>query len=98
MTLKFRRKVEDFVCEYCGQEVKGNGYTNHCPKCLWCKHVDIFPGDRNNSCLGLMEPVGLELERGIYQIIHRCKRCGEDKKTKAVAEDDISSYLTSMLQ
>ena len=26
--------------------MKGNGYTNHCPKCLWSKHVDINPGDR----------------------------------------------------
>lgn len=36
----FTRVIEDFICENCGTEVKGNGYTNHCPKCLWSKHVD----------------------------------------------------------
>ena len=42
-SLKFKRKKENFVCENCGAEVKGDGFTNHCPKCLYSKHVDIFP-------------------------------------------------------
>ena len=42
---KFQRKVEDFICEKCGTKNIGNGFTNHCFKCLWSKHVDINPGD-----------------------------------------------------
>ena len=34
----FQRHVEDFECEHCGAFVEGDGYTNHCPACLWCKH------------------------------------------------------------
>ncbi|MFA6992594.1 MAG: RNHCP domain-containing protein, partial [Candidatus Gracilibacteria bacterium] len=41
MPKRFSRTIEDFVCEKCGAKVKGDGYTNHCPKCLWSKHVDI---------------------------------------------------------
>ena len=29
-TKKFQRNKEDFICEKCGLEVEGNGYTNHC--------------------------------------------------------------------
>ena len=70
---KFQKRKEDFVCEHCGAEVKGNGYTNHCPKCLWSKHVDIFPGDRLEDCGGLMEPVAVEAKKaGKYTIVHKC--------------------------
>lgn len=45
---------EDFVCEVCGTKVKGTSYTNHCPNCLWSKHVDQnVPGDRAELCHGL---------------------------------------------
>jgi len=50
---KFQKKKEDFKCEKCGREVIGTGYTNHCPDCLWSKHVDVNPGDRQSKCLGL---------------------------------------------
>ncbi|HCR42265.1 TPA: hypothetical protein DIV45_02815, partial [Patescibacteria group bacterium] len=36
----FIRTKEDFTCENCGHRVKGSGYTNHCPKCLYSQHVD----------------------------------------------------------
>ena len=69
MSATFIRKTEDFVCENCGQEVKGNGYTNHCPRCLYSKHVDINPGDRASDCGGLMKPVAVELRHGERIII-----------------------------
>lgn len=49
---KFQRQIEDFVCEKCGKEVKGDGYTDHCPRCLRSKHVDVNPGDRRSKCNG----------------------------------------------
>ena len=90
---KFIRKIEDFVCGHCGVKVKGAGYTNHCPRCFWSKHVDINPGDRQEICLGMMEPVGVELRGGKYIILHRCIKCGFEKKNKASKNDDFEVLL-----
>ena len=90
---KFQRQKEDFVCEKCGFAARGNGYTNHCPKCLWSKHVDANPGDRACACEGLMEPIGAEIKKGENIILHRCGRCGFEKKNKASKEDDFEIIL-----
>lgn len=90
---KFQRTIEDFSCEHCGRSVKGNGYTNHCPACLWSKHVDVQPGDRAADCQGLMEPVGLENKSGQYVILHRCVVCNHEKRNKSQAEDDFEMLL-----
>jgi len=79
---KFQRTIEDFTCEKCGAFVKGNGYTNHCPDCLWSKHVDINPGDRLNHCQGLMKPVDILFKNQIWQLVHQCEKCGELKNIK----------------
>ena len=59
MSKKFQRNIENFRCEHCEAFVIGDGYTNHCPQCLWSKHVDINPGDREELCNGMMKPVGV---------------------------------------
>ncbi len=92
-TRKFQRTIEDFVCENCGTEVKGSGYTNHCPKCLWSKHVDVNPGDRMSQCGGMMEPISVETKGGNYIIIHRCSRCSYEKRNKASEEDNFNAIL-----
>lgn len=97
MTDKFQRKIEDFECENCGHQVIGSGYTNHCPKCLFSKHVDIFPGDRAEDCGGLMEPIGVELEKGKYIIIQKCLTCGKIWRNEASSSDDIGQFLTDLL-
>ena len=78
----FKRTKENFICEYCGFQVLGDGYTNHCPECLWSKHVDIEPGDRASECGGMMRPVTLEGKGGEYQILHRCIVCSHEKRNK----------------
>jgi rubrerythrin len=88
-TKKFQKNIEDFVCEHCGHEVTGNGYTNHCPKCLWSKHVDVNPGDRAAECGGLMEPVASEGSSEHMAIVHECIECGYRKKNKVSPEDGI---------
>lgn len=90
---QFQRKKEDFVCENCGQEVKGNGYTNHCPCCLYSKHVDVNPGDRAESCGGLMEPIDLELKDGKYVVVHKCQKCGFIRRNKIVDGDNFEAVL-----
>ena len=89
----FKRQVEDFQCAHCGVPVKGNGYTNHCPHCLYSKHVDIHPGDRKAECQGLMEPILLERESGEEKLTHRCLVCGHTKKNRVSAQDNFEALL-----
>ncbi|MDP2586916.1 MAG: RNHCP domain-containing protein [Candidatus Komeilibacteria bacterium] len=93
MSLKFKRTKEDFDCENCQSHVKGDGYTNHCPSCLYSKHVDNNPGDRAAVCGGLMKPVGLDLEKEVYKIRHCCVRCGVIRRNKAVPGDDFNKLI-----
>jgi hypothetical protein len=92
-TKKFTKHIEDFKCQHCGFEVIGNGYTNHCPKCLWSKHVDINPGDRSCKCNGMMKPISVESKRGEWIIVHQCMKCGIIKKNKASRFDDFAQIL-----
>ncbi len=85
---KFVKTVEDFACEKCGTKTQGDGFTNHCPFCLWSKHVDIYPGDRQEKCKGLMEPVGLDQKNGGFVLIHKCIKCGKKKRNKISPKDD----------
>ena len=94
MPKHFKKTIEYFTCENCGFKVKGTGYTNHCPKCLWSKHVDLeVPGDRSNPCQGTMEPVGMELKRGEYIIVHHCQTCSQKTRNKTAEEDDFEEIL-----
>lgn len=80
--------VEDFVCEVCGEKVIGNGTTDHCPNCLWGKHVDeAFPGDRASGCGGLMRPMAAEYRNDSFRIFYKCENCNHEFWVKA-AEDD----------
>ena len=89
----FQKRVEDFICEHCGAAVKGNGYTNHCPQCLWSKHVDVNPGDRQATCRGLMEPFNAGLNGGKCIILHRCISCGFEKRNKTSENDNFNAIL-----
>ena len=91
--MSFKRTIEDFVCEHCGVYVHGDGYTNHCPQCLWSKHVDINPGDRASVCLGMMEPIRLEGASPSYRIVLKCVKCGFEKRNDASSSDDSKALI-----
>jgi hypothetical protein len=93
MSRKFERRKEDFQCEVCGTMVSGNGYTNHCPRCLWSKHVDIYPGDRASDCHGLMCPIGIDVKKGQYRVIHKCELCGAVKQNRVSDADDADTVI-----
>lgn len=94
MTKNFIRKQEDFVCAVCNTKVKGTGYTNHCPNCLFSLHVDeIIPGDRQSKCRGVMEPIRAEIEGGEYTIIHKCRKCKKTIKNKTSKEDNFDEII-----
>ena len=48
----FTKIDEEFICENCGQKIAKLGYTcrDHCRYCLYSKHVDVNPGDRQEEC------------------------------------------------
>ncbi len=93
----FIARQEPFVCENCDKDVfplKSGSYRNHCPYCLWSKHVDDKgPGDRASECEGLMKPIALDQnnKKG-FIIIHKCEKCGKQISNKAAVDDDLISY------
>ena len=89
----FQKDVEDFTCEKCGEKVVGSGYTNHCPKCLWSKHVDINPGDRAAACGGMMKAISVVLEKGEYVLTHHCEKCGFERRKKVEKEDNFDEVV-----
>lgn len=92
-TPKFQKRVEDFDCEHCRHHVKGTGYTNHCPKCLWSKHVDVLPGDRAETCGGMMRPIAVEGTTPSYRIVHRCEKCKLERKVDVSDNDDSDALI-----
>lgn len=90
----FIKKNESFTCEHCGISVEGNGYTNHCPRCLWGKHVDVYPGDRMESCGGIMEPVAVTKKNSEDRILHRCTVCGFERENRISDEDDREAVFS----
>lgn len=94
---RFNMIDENFVCENCNKEVKKLGYTarDHCPYCLYSKHLDIMPGDRKNECKGLLEPIGIEKFKNSYKIIYRCQKCGEKHKN-IIAKDDAFDKIIEL--
>lgn len=96
MSRRFTEIDEAFVCENCGKQVTELGYScrNHCPYCLYSKHIDINPGDRQEECHGLLEPIQVELDsKKGYVIIYRCKKCGAIRKNKAAKDDDMDLII-----
>ena len=90
---KFTKRIEDFECAHCGAFVTGNGYTNHCPKCLWSCHVDNNPGDRQSSCGGMMMPIAIETVAGDFIITHKCQKCGKTIRQKTSDNDDTDAII-----
>lgn len=104
----------DFKCLSCKKQVStdnliGTLNRNHCPFCLFSKHVDQdSPGDRKAECQSLMEPVGLTFKKegldkygkekqGEIMLIHFCLK---DQKISInrIAGDDDSEMILKIFQ
>lgn len=100
---RFAKNDSGFICQNCGKEVEplGSSSRNHCPFCLCSIHIDIMPGDRANTCLGILDPIKVELnpKKG-YVIVHRCRKCGEIKRNRAAydarVQPDDMDYLIKL--
>jgi hypothetical protein len=99
-----RSSSDGFRCLHCRTFVtadrswSGVCHRNHCPFCLWSRHVDwLSPGDRLSSCKGAMQPVGLTLKRirkkyggrldGELMVIHQCVECRRVSVNRIAADD-----------
>ena len=92
---QFFKKDEEFICDNCGKSVGKLLYTtrDHCPYCLYSKHVDINPGDRANKCLGLLVPIDIEKFKSSYKIIYKCNICGMIHKNIMASDDDFEKII-----
>lgn len=92
---RFNMIDENFICENCNKEVKKLNYTarDHCPYCLYSKHLDIMPGDRANECMGLLVPIDIEKFKDTYKIIYKCEKCGKEHKNVMAKDDNINVLI-----
>lgn len=99
--MTFIPRQESFVCEHCHKEVtplEHGSYRNHCPFCLYAKHVDQDgPGDRLSTCQGLMKPISAELssKKG-WIITHECEKCGKVIPNKSAPDDDVAGNADAL--
>lgn len=89
-----------FKCGHCrqfiGAPLTGGRHRNHCPNCLYSRHVDLKrPGDRRSDCHALMKPIGVLARRNSEQvIIHRCLGCNREDPNRIAADDNPTLLLT----
>lgn len=111
---RFEIEFGDFRCTVCRHTVSvqpalsGVHNRNHCPYCLWSRHVDLAQaGDRLSACKGGMRPIGLTLKRehkkyvsatsGELMLIHQCTECGK-LSINRIAADDHTPTLMEVFQ
>ena len=92
---KFNMIDESFICENCNKLVQKLEYSarDHCPHCLYSKHVDINPGDRANNCEGLLEPIGIEKFKDTYKIVYKCQKCNQAHKNIMALDDNFDLII-----
>ena len=80
-----------FLCMNCGRDVAaGKGkIRDHCPFCLWGRHMDVVPGDRLSSCMGQMKPVSLENAGEDFWVHYECLKCSHRWRVRAHPDDNL---------
>jgi hypothetical protein len=94
-----RRRTDSFRCGHCRLDVPddalGTANRNHCPNCLWSRHLDErTPGDRASDCCSLMEPIGITVRgSGEWVVVHRCTGCEEVNLNRSAGDDNSLALL-----
>ena len=89
-----RQRSDSFRCGYCGLDVPtaapGTAHRNHCPNCLWSRHLDDdHPGDRDADCGSSMEPIAVCVRgQGEWVLVHRCTGCDEVHLNRTAGDDN----------
>ncbi len=94
-TGRHHRLPSSFRCRHCGLDVPtsapGTSHRNHCPSCLWSRHVDDRPGDREaeDDCGSKMEPIGITVRGdGEWVLVHRCTGCDVVHLNRTAGDDN----------
>lgn len=91
---------EVFKCRHCRRFVcpppSGGRHRNHCPFCLFSRHVDDRrPGDRLSACGASMEPIGyFQRPNEEYALVHHCLGCEFERFNRIAADDDFDLVLS----
>ena len=92
--------ASNFRCLRCKRHVDGDPYgtahRNHCPHCLWSRHLDVSPGDRASDCQARMEPLAITVRAGAeWALIHRCLGCGVLHENRVAGDDNMLVLMAS---
>jgi len=73
----------------------GTAHRNHCPNCLWSRHLDDdSPGDRAADCGSLMEPIAISVRGdGEWVLVHRCTGCDVLHLNRTAGDDNALLLL-----
>jgi RNHCP domain len=88
------RDPRTFRCRNCRSDVStdapGTKHRNHCPSCLWSRHLDDdVPGDREADCGGSMEPIAVYVRaNGEWALVHRCRTCARVSLNRIAGDDN----------
>jgi RNHCP domain len=83
-----------FRCRHCQLDVPvdapGTKHRNHCPGCLWSRHLDGgVPGDRTAECGSSMEPIAVTVRGdGEWVLVHRCLACDVIHLNRSAGDDN----------
>jgi len=95
-TKRFTKNDNGFTCVNCGFEVLPLVRTsrNHCPRCLCSLHVDVLPGDRANTCGGVLRPQRAfpNAKKG-FVIHYKCDKCGQEGNNRAALKETAKDTL-----
>ena len=89
-----RDTPSSFRCRHCRLDVPcdapGTSHRNHCPNCLWSRHLDDdSPGDRAGDCGSLMEPIAISVRGdGEWVLVHRCTGCDAVHLNRSAGDDN----------
>lgn len=92
---------DDFECENCHKKITKHptgSARNHCPYCLYSKHLDKdFPWDRASLCLWLMEPIWVDYRKNKWNmIVHKCTKCSKEIVNKIAPDDDFLNFIKKL--
>ena len=112
---KTRRKEHEhggFDCSHCKEWITihdqiGTHNRNHCPHCLWSRHLDLEKlGDRKSTCKNGMEPIALAFKEegvdryssqnrkvGELMLVHECVADGQLRINRIAADDNQHKVL-----
>ena len=92
---RFNMIDDNFICDNCGKNITKLNYTarDHCNYCLYSKHVDILPGDRKNTCQGMLKPIGIEKFKDTFKIIYQCEKCHTIHKNIMANDDNMDLII-----